>query len=151
MNEIEEFVNNVLADKGKYQKLDLGELSEKQITQINEHLDINLEGFKRVLDNSGVVHAFKNHGYAKAEISRGQIAITEEDFSKIIEIVENPDKIEYIGKNKIGNDMILYEKNYDLIVVRYIEGIRQNKKKHRKELYLETLYKKKPSKKKFEG
>jgi hypothetical protein len=79
------------------------------------------------------------------------IVITEEDFSKIIEIVENPDKIEYIGKNKIGNDMILYEKNYDLIVVRYIEGIRQNKKKHRKELYLETLYKKKPSKKKFEG
>jgi len=151
MNEIEEFVSSVLANKGKYQKLDLGELSEKQIAQINEHLDINLEGFRRVLDNSGVVHAFKKHGDAKAEVSRGQIVITEEDFSKIIEIVENPDKIEYIGKNKIGNDMILYEKNYDLILVRYIEGIRQNKKKHRKELYLETLYKKKPSKKNFEG
>lgn len=93
MKSIKEFIEKVLEDKGKYQKLDLGELSEKQIAQINEHLDINLEGFKRVLDNSGVVHAFKKHGNEKAEVSRGQVAITEEDFFKIIEIVENPDRI----------------------------------------------------------
>ena len=151
MDEIEEFVRKVLEDRGKYQKIDLGELSEKQINQINEHLEINLEDFRRVLDNSGVAHVFKKHGGEKAENLRGQVAVTEEDFSKIIDIVDNPDKVEYIGKNKIGNDMILYEKNYDLILIRYIEGIRENKRKHKKEVYLETFYKKKPSKKNLEG
>ncbi len=145
MESIKEFIEKVLEDKGKYQKLDLGELSEKQIAQINEHLDINLEGFKRVLDNSGVLHAFKEHGSEKTEIPRGQIPIKPEDFNKIREIVENPDKIESLGKNKLGKEVILYEKKYDYIIC-YVESVRESKKKKRKELVLETFYKKNPSK-----
>ena len=130
----------------KFQRLDLGELSEKQIAQINEHLDINLEGFRRVLDNSGVLHCFKEHGDKIKEEARGQIAITKEDFEKIIEVVENPDKIQSLGKNRLGKEIILYEKEYDYILC-YVESVRESKKKKRKELVLETLYKKNPSKK----
>ncbi len=145
MDEIEEFVRKVLAEKGKFQRIELGGLSEKQITQINENLKINLEGFKRVLDNSGVLHSFKEHGTERTEKPRGQIPIEVIDFSRIKEIVENPDKIESLGKNKLGKEVILYEKKYDYIIC-YVESVRESKKKMRKELVLETLYKKNPSK-----
>ncbi|WP_375563178.1 hypothetical protein ACE193_11780 [Bernardetia sp. OM2101] len=138
MESIKEFIEKVLEDVSKFQRLDLGELSEKQIAQINENLEINLEGFKRVLDNSGVLHCFKEHGDKIKEEARGQLAITKEDFEKIIDVVENPDKIQSLGKNRLG-------KEYDYILC-YVESVRESKKKKRKELVLETLYKKKPSK-----
>lgn len=62
-----------------------------------------------------------------------------------MELVQNPDFVAYVGKNRIGNDLILYEKTFEEVLC-YVEGLRESKKKHRKEVYLETLYKKKPSK-----
>lgn len=128
---ITEFVQKVLSDrKNTFTKFKLG---------------IDLTDFQRVLDNSGINHAFKKHGNPKTESARGQIAITPEDFEKILEIVQNPDSIAYAGKNRIGNDVILYQKTYEQIYC-YMEGIRQSKRRHTKEVYLETLFKKKAPK-----
>ncbi len=143
---IKEFVENVLADKNNHvQKMDLGTLNETEIQFIQEKMGLNLTDYRRILDNSGIKHAFKKHGDPKTEELRGQIAITSEDFEKILEIVQNPDLIEYLGKNRIGNDLILYEKEFEAMMC-YVEGLRESKKKHRKEAYLETFYKKKASK-----
>ncbi len=145
-NEIKEFVENVLADKtNQMQKMDLGKVSQEEIQAIQEKLGFNLTDYQRFLDNSGIKHAFKKHGSPKTEEPRGQIAITPDDFERILEIVQNPDLVEYLGKNRIGNDLILYEKEIENILC-YVEGIRESKKKHRKEVYLETFYIKKPSK-----
>jgi phage-Barnase-EndoU-ColicinE5/D-RelE like nuclease3 len=52
---------------------------------------------KLLLSNTysyGVNHAIKKHGNPKTEESRGQVAITEQDFELIPQIVANPDSIE---------------------------------------------------------
>jgi hypothetical protein len=136
---ITEFVKGVLADKTtQVQKIDLGKISETEIKSIQEKLGLDLTNFQRILDNSGIKHAFKKHGNAKTEEPRGQIAIVPSDFEKILEIVQNPDLVEYVGKNRIGNDLILYEKNFENILC-YVEGLRESRKKQRKEAYLETF------------
>jgi len=140
------FVRRLLSNrKNEFAKLKLGKVSDKEVQRIEEELGIDLTDFERVLDNSGINHAFKKHGNPKTESLRGQVAITPEDFEKILEIVQNPDLVEYRDKNAIGHDVILYEKTYEAIYC-YMEGIRESKKKNRKEVYLETFFKKKAPK-----
>ncbi len=135
---IKTFVEKILTtDDNKLEKISLGKPTEKQIEKVKNETNLDISDYERVIDNYGVKHAFKKHGNPKTEEPRGQIAITADDFEKIPEIVENPDKVEDVGKNKIGNDLILYEKE-DIC---YVEGLRESK-----EIFLETLYKRKPKK-----
>jgi hypothetical protein len=143
---IKAFVEKVLADKSRnLQKIELGKVTDAEIEFLKETVSLDLTDYCRVLDNLGICHAFKKHGDAKIEAQRGQIAITPDDFENILELVQNPDFVAYVGKNRIGNDLILYEKTFEEVLC-YVERLRESKKKHRKEVYLETLYKKKPSK-----
>ncbi len=140
---IKAFVEKILAsDDNKLDKISLGKPTEKQIEKVKNEINLDISDYERVIDNYGVKHAFKKHGSPKTEEPRGQVPITADDFEKIPEIVENPEKIEDIGKNKVGNDLILYEKEN----ICYVEGLRESKKKKRKEIFLETLYKRKPKK-----
>ena len=73
------------------------------------------------------------------EAKRGQIAITEEDF-ELVPIIVKSQNIIHVSKNKIGNDLILYE-----AIIKdtfyYVEEVR----KGRKELCMTTMYKRKPT------
>ena len=88
----------------------------------------DLEGFERVLDNYGVRHTIKKHGNAKAEASRGQIAVTVDDFSLIPEITASPDRVFPDGKNKIGRDVLVFCKVIAGAGYRHVEEIRPNGK-----------------------
>lgn len=74
----------------------------------------------------------------KTETQRGQIAVTENDFSLIPEILNTPDKIEYIGKNKIGRDVIKYTKRFNGKTLLF-EAVLTGKK----ELQFSSMYKQK--------
>jgi hypothetical protein len=98
---IKAFVEKVLTDKSSnLQKIELGKVTDAEIEFLKETVSLDLTDYCRVLDNSGICHAFKKHGDAKIEAQRGQIAITPDDFENILELVQNPDFVAYVGKNR---------------------------------------------------
>ena len=120
------------------QRETIGRITPEQAKVLKDALSIDAKGFKHTIEKSMINHAINNHGYTKQEENRGQIAITESDFSKIPEVLNNPDKIEYSGKNDKGLETIKYTKafNGETIIV---EEVRTGKK----ELAFNTMYKKK--------
>ncbi|MBI3398887.1 MAG: hypothetical protein HY026_06625 [Deltaproteobacteria bacterium] len=86
-----------------------------------------MTGYKRVIDNYAIRHAMNEHGDPKTEEPRGQIALTKEDFQRIPDIVENPDKVESAGKSALGLDVIRYIKK-DNGIIYHIEEIRKGRR-----------------------
>lgn len=89
---------------------------------------MDLSGYAIRLDNSGVQHAFKNHGNPKTEAKRGQLAITADDFGLIAQIVNQPDAVTPDGKNASGRDVLLFTKLIDgvgyLVAMEVLPGMR---------------------------
>ena len=102
--------------------LALGEVVNASLIQ--EKTGLNVAGFIRVLDNYGVRHTMKQHGNVRQESQRGQIAVTLEDFEKILVITSEPDNVFADGKYKIGRDVIVFVKVIDGIGYRHVEEIR---------------------------
>jgi hypothetical protein len=141
--EITELVEFAINSKNTVnKKVSINVVDELEATILKAKTGFDLLGFKRIIDKSSINHAIKEHGNAKTEASRGQIAITKKDFELIPQIVKSENVI-YSGKSKAGIDCILYE-----IVINntyyYVEEIRKGKK----ELCLKSLYKRKPTTKK---
>jgi len=126
-------------------KLELGEFNEIEINLIFEKTGFKLNGYKRIIDSYGIKHTLKKHGNEKQEFLRGQIPIINSDFEFIPLIISKPDNIQNVDKNRIGNDLFLYSKQIENIIIFYVEGIRANKN-GRKEAFLETMYKRKAPK-----
>lgn len=135
---IKQLIEELKNDKSAFLRYEIGELSEKEIQQIKEAIGFDLSGYTRTMYSYGVNHAIKKHGNPKTEESRGQVAITEEDFELIPQIVANPDSIEFGEKNDLGDDLIKYSKIIGNQLF-YVEEIRNG----RKEVVLQTLYKRK--------
>jgi putative DNA methylase len=135
---IKQLIEELKVDKSAFLRYEIGELSEKEIQQIKEATGFDLSGYTRTMYSYGVNHAIKKHGNPKKEESRGQIAITDDDFELIPQIVANPDSIEFGEKNDLGNDLIKYAKVIGNQLF-YVEEIRNG----RKEIVLQTLYKRK--------
>ncbi|MBF0517495.1 MAG: hypothetical protein HQK97_10345, partial [Nitrospirae bacterium] len=140
---IERLFNAVAEKIGSMHRLILGPVSEENADAIRQagsekNKDFDVSGYRHSIDNSFVNHALKEHGDPKTEEPRGLIAITKEDIARIPEIVNDYDKVEYIGKTKLGKDVFLYTKRINGEVY-YYEEIRQGKK----ELAGTTLFKKK--------
>jgi len=93
-----------------------------------------------VVDIYAIRHAIAQHGSLQREATRGQIAVTIDDFSLIPKIIANPDAIRYEGINKQGNPVLIYEKTIGNKVF-YLEEIRVR----RKEVAMQTMYKRKAS------
>lgn len=97
--------------------------------------------FKRTIDNYAIIHTQNKHGLGSKEISRGQIAVTIDDYLLIPSIVRSPDIITFGEKSSIGTDLIKYEKEINGICYFYVEEVRMK----RKSLAMKTLYKRKAS------
>ncbi|MEZ4880699.1 MAG: hypothetical protein R2801_11110, partial [Chitinophagales bacterium] len=74
------------------------------------------------------------------EAKQGQIAITIDDFILLPEVYIHPDKIEYIGKNSLKQDLLRYSKKIDESLL-IIEALRVSKRGYK--LIFTTMYKKK--------
>jgi hypothetical protein len=85
------------------------------------------------------------HGNEKTETARGQIAIKEDDFKTIPEIIKSPDYVivggKYITGNSKGKDFFAYAKKLDDGTTHYFEEVLDGKKN--RSLRGKTLYKQK--------
>ncbi len=133
-----DFAQNSISNKNQVVKF--GKIDDIQAALIFEKTEIDIKGYQRVIDVYGIKHALKQHGNEQQEEKRGQIAIKKEDFLLIPQIVTSENVI-WAGKNRIGKDCLLYEAIIDDIFY-YVEEVRIG----RKELALNTLYKRKPPK-----
>ncbi|MFA5619022.1 MAG: hypothetical protein WDA08_01805 [Weeksellaceae bacterium] len=135
---IEKLLNGDNDTSKGVQRETIGKITPEQAKILKEKLGIDPTGFKHTLDKSEIVHTLNEHGEVKAESNRGQIAVTENDFLRLPEILNNPDKIEYSGKNKKGLETIKYTKAFNGTTY-VVEEVRNG----RKELALNTMYKRK--------
>lgn len=138
-NKISEFYDRVISTKPKTNIRELlGDVSKNNIDAVKQNTGIDLTGYERVIDSSGIKHILKHHGDEAVEAKRGQIAITRDDIARIPEIVESPDDIKYVGENKQGLPAIRYQKNINGVIY-YFEEVRGG----RKHVASDTMYKRK--------
>ena len=90
---------------------------------------LDVEGFAHTLDADAVRHIRKQHGDPKVEEKRGQIALTDDDFARIPEILAAPDRIVFGAKTKPGRDIIGYVKRLDDGTTLYLEEARTGRKR----------------------
>lgn len=144
--EIKELVEFALSDElNKHKVITIGTVTKKQSEIIKKETGIEMYGCDRIIDTSAIRHILRNHGFTKQEESRGQIAVTIDDFENIPHYITNASKIEYIGKNRLKQNSFQYttEENDTIII---IEGIIINKRGNK--MQIETMYKKKKSNRK---
>ena len=97
-------------------EVDLGPVSPELSARIAEAYraagrdPISLEGFSFRVDAGGVRHAKNRHGDPAKEAARGQIAVTDEDFELIPQIIDNPDDVKFGGVTRKGLDAVIFEK-----------------------------------------
>lgn len=120
-------------------KLQIGIIDAVEAEILELKTGFKLIGFKRIIDKFSINHTLKSHGNVEIEKMRGQIAITEEDFELVPQIVQSQNII-HVSKNKIGNDILLYEAVINDTFY-YVEEVRRG----RKELCMTTMYKRKPT------
>lgn len=139
--EIQELVEYALTTTtNKKKELIIGTISKKQAKEMEVLVGINLEGVERIIDSYMIRHALGKHGSPVKKAKQGQIAITIDDFILLPEVYSQPDKIEYIGKNALKQDLFRYIKKIDNSLF-IIEALRISKKGYK--LIFTTMYKRK--------
>jgi valyl-tRNA synthetase len=135
------------------EKTVIGKVSSEAAKLLTNLIGIAItEEFIHSIDRSSINHVLNQHGDEKIETNRGQLKITEKDFEKIVDIISMPDEILKGEPNSRNLETITYVKKESDGTYIFIEEIRTG----RKELTLNTMYKKKgklqkDSSLKFEG
>lgn len=109
--DVRAFADRAMATADRKITLDLGTV--KNVERIREKTGFDLEGFTRELDNFGVRHTMREHGDAKREAGRGQIAVSLDDFALLTTIMDFFDDVQHDGQNKIGRDVLVFTKLID--------------------------------------
>lgn len=125
-----------------FRKMDKAE-SEK----LMEETGLDLGDYSHSITNTGIKHAWKQHGNEKKEQLRGQEAITEKDLELIPEITLNFDSVQLSPEQSEGRPVIVYKKKIGPEYV-YLEMVLG---KDKKELRFKDLWKMKCNKKKSEN
>jgi putative DNA methylase len=94
----------------KNKVLILGEINLELAGILSQQAGIQLNNYKFSIDVYAIKHIIKNHGDINIEEPKGQVAVTDIDFSLIPDILENPDLVFYDGKNKLGKDVFQFQK-----------------------------------------
>lgn len=121
-------------------RIDLGEIDTNLADLIANRIGISTHGFMFSMDNYAILHTITEHGNEKLEAKRGQVAVTKNAFSQLLQIISSPDVVKSGGKNMFGNDVILFEKQLDNLYFVIWELRIVQKKRKRNRLVLKTLY-----------
>ncbi len=139
MNNIRKLIDKTYKNKSNKQiKLNLSIVRKSVAERAKEKTGIDISGYKFVIDNFAIIHTFQNHGNENKEKIRNQIAVTSEYLELIPQILKYPDKISDGGINKIGRQVIIFEKLIENNII-YVQECRTKKK----ELAMQTMYIKK--------
>lgn len=88
----------------------LGPVLDFVVQQLVLESDVDLTDYMFTIDSYAVRHIMKSHGDPQKEEAHGQKAVAADDFELIRQIVNEPDVVFYDGKNRIGRDVIQFQK-----------------------------------------
>lgn len=114
---------------------DIGPVSDEVAKRIHQATGFDVAGYTHSIDESAIRHIVKEHGDAKTEEARGQIAIGEDDIVIVSEIVSNPDEVTK-GNSTSGKQTVVFKKKIGDAYV-YVQEVRDGRKK----LAAKTLWK----------
>lgn len=123
--------------KGTTENKEARFLISQHISQVLKKYGINTFGFTADLNTSFVNHAIIEHGNQSVEEKQGQIAVDYDDFSKIPNVINNPDYI-VIERYKDGSIGLVFVKNMEENTPFVVELPSRKKKR----LLAKTMYKK---------
>ncbi|MCL2556862.1 MAG: hypothetical protein FWE09_00120 [Treponema sp.] len=94
--------------KGAMERLSLGK-AEKWLVEAAREAGLDIDGFEHEITGEFVSHVMNRHGNERAEAASGQVAIRDDDFARIPEIIEKPDYA-IVGARSRGRDIVAYAK-----------------------------------------
>ena len=120
--ELLSFVNDVEKGDRKFKRLNLSDVSDKQVKDINKLLNIDISGYKNAINTSAIVHILKRHGKNGQQDHSMQ---NSKDIARIAYILNNYDNAEllkddngqiktadgFVDKNNQNSSLIVFTKN----------------------------------------
>ncbi len=102
--------------------------------KIKEESGIDLKDYNISIDAYGIKHVLQGHGDKKRENSRGQQAVTGEDFELLNQIINCPDNVFFDGRDRFGRDCFQFQvqKEHKYVVIMEVRT-------GRKQLALKTM------------
>jgi hypothetical protein len=89
---------------------------------------LDIEGLEHEITDDFIRHVIKSHGKANSEEPQGQMAVTQDDFSDLSDVLRFPDRVLLGVKNKYGKNMIHYAKKMTNGTILYAENILDSNK-----------------------
>lgn len=139
VEDMSEDIKDIYSKKEQFIKLNLSPVSDWLIKKEKE-VGIDISGYMHQITTDFMKHTLNNHGDEKSEEQRGNIAITEDDFTNIQSVFEKPDLV-VLGLRRKNEDMIIYTKKLEDGTTVYMEEILSSKKNQA--LRSKTMYKSK--------
>lgn len=139
VEDMSEDIKDIYSKKEQFIKLNLSPASDWLIKKEKE-VGIDISGYMHQITTDFMKHTLNNHGDEKSEEQRGNIAITEDDFTNIQSVFEKPDLVVF-GLRRKNEDMIIYTKKLEDGTTVYMEEILSSKKNQA--LRSKTMYKSK--------
>lgn len=136
-SDVMKFVNSI-KNKATSAKIYMGKIGNKIASSIKSKTGVDIENYNLSFKSDAAKHIIKQHGNDEIESKRGQIAVTEEDFLKIPQIVSEFDDVYLSGNSREGKPSLTFKKEIDNIyyVVNYVSDKHHN-------LEVQTMYKQK--------
>ncbi|WP_203234341.1 LPD38 domain-containing protein [Burkholderia mayonis] len=125
-DEIQSVIDAARAAGHAPQKAHVGKASD-WLAHAAKQAGLSIDGFEHIVDGSAVRHIMKNHGNVKAEGSRGQLAIGDNDIQSIPLLVASPDRVVFGTHNRLGRDQIGYVKQMEDGSILYFEEVRSKR------------------------
>lgn len=113
----------------KTKRVDIGPVEGRTAEMIKQSIGIDVFGFNHQVDNYALRHSLQEHAH-------DLVPLLPDDFTKIPDILKNPDTVCLSHKTKQGLNALQYSKKYNGTIY-YIEEIRTGSKT----LNLKTMYK----------
>ena len=126
VEDMSEDIKDIYSKKEQFIKLNLSPASDWLIKKEKE-VGIDISGYMHQITTDFMKHTLNNHGDEKSEEQRGNIAITEDDFTNIQSVFEKPDLVVF-GLRRKNEDMIIYTKKLEDGTTVYMEEILSSKK-----------------------
>jgi DNA repair protein RadC len=126
-NNLNTFIHDAITGPGGQKTTyDIGTVDAKENEKFTK-IGLDCQGYTHRLENYGLRHMLQEHGNPKRETRRRQIAVTIDDLKKIPDIIHNPDGMSKSKKTSLGNEVIIYNKQYNGTVY-YLEEVRTGNK-----------------------
>lgn len=97
----------------------------RNASAISKAVGISVTGYAVVLENGTARHTLRRHGDARAEARRGQLAVTEDDFALLPQILCEFDRVEAADATKQGVPQARFHKRIGIVEYEVFAAVRQ--------------------------